>query len=154
MRDLVISTVVVCWIAGCAAVGRPVAGPTESASNTAVAPIVAPVIVPGDVNPADPVPLSIQRIVSEQRREIHDVITLTAPLEDARGRARATGEATALASELVAIEAALAAAGADSDRYDETVVRLQRLATRVGILHEALFGAVSATNALEVDVVR
>lgn len=136
--------------AGCASGGARPKAPATVATPVEP-PIVAPVIVLGDVDPADPVPLSIQRIVSEQRREIREVIALTAPIGDTRGQARAKGEATALATELTAIEAQLAAAGADSERYDETVTSLQRLATRVGILHERLFGAVSATTALEVD---
>ena len=97
------------------------------------------------------IPLSIRRILAEQRSEIHDVLALTAPIRDARGRARATGEATALASELVDIESTLAASEPTSESYDETVTKLQLLASRVALLHEALRGAVSEKTAVEVE---
>jgi hypothetical protein len=152
---------VVLLVTGCSAAHAP-ARPPASGSPAPLAPLAPPKV---DDAPAqalsiapprrpDPVPLSIRRIVSEQRSEIRDVLALTAPLPDPHGRARATGEATALEAELQRIEAALDAAGASSDRFDETVERLQRLATRVALLHEALFGAVGAKTALEVELPR
>lgn len=148
-----LSVAFVLVITGCSSRAAPpksvVRGPT---TVTVTGPFALPIA--RAANPTDEVPLSIRRILAEQHSELHDVLALTAPIPDVRGRARATTEATALASELGEIENALAAAGADSERYDQTVVRLQRLATRVELLHDALRGAVSSTTALEVDVNR
>jgi hypothetical protein len=154
---------VVLLVTGCSSARAPAPPLAPAATPSAALPpaVVAPVdgsaplaLSVAPPRSPDPVPLSIRRIVSEQRSEIRDVLALTAPLPDPHGRARATGEATALEAELQGIEAALDAAGASSDRFDETVVRLQRLATRVALLHEALFGAVGAKTALEVEVPR
>jgi hypothetical protein len=149
---------VVLLVTGCSAARAPARPPVSGSPAPLAAPksddapaLALSVRPPGSL---DPVPLSIRRIVSEQRSEIRDVLALTLPLPDPHGRARATGEATALEAELLAIESALDAAGASSDRFDETVVRLQRLATRVALLHEALFGAVGSKTALEVEVPR
>jgi len=108
------------------------------------------VLARGEVDLPDGVPLSIKRLVSEQRVELDDIRALVAPLTDPRGRARATGDLDAMTSELGEIERDLKTAGADSERFDATVVNLQRLATRTSLMHEALRGAV-ATTALELD---
>jgi hypothetical protein len=163
MRALTGVTVVL-LVTGCSSARAP-APPLTAAATPLVAPPAAAAVASGEgsaplglsVAPPrspDPVPLSIRRIVSEQRSEIRDVLALTVPLPDPPGRARAAGEATALEAELHAIEAALDAEGPRSERFDETVVRLQRLATRVALLHEALFGAVAAKTALEVEIPR
>jgi hypothetical protein len=153
---------VVLVLAGCGHATSPPKAPAvvaASAPSSAIAPneefvpppprVVHHAIALAHVH--DGVPLSIRRILTEQHSEIHDVLALTAPLGDPRGRVRATNEATALANELGEIETALGAAGADSERYDETVVRLRSLATRVELLHEALRGAVSSSTAVQVD---
>ncbi|HSO32381.1 MAG TPA: hypothetical protein VLT33_07695 [Labilithrix sp.] len=99
----------------------------------------------------DPLPLSIQRLVSEQNSEMKDVAGLAAPVGDARGRARAAAEVSALADELRAIEVSLRAGAVESDRLDELVVKLQRLQTRIALLHEALRVASGPNAAVEVD---
>lgn len=101
----------------------------------------------------DALPLSIQRLVSEERSEMQDVATLAAPVGDERGRARAAREVTALADELRGIEAGLRArvSELDSERLDEIVVQLQRLSTRIAILHDALRVASGPPTAVEVD---
>ena len=101
--------------------------------------------------PRDPLPLSILRLVSEQNREMTDVAGLAAPVGDARGRARAAAEVTALADELRTIEASLRTGTVESDRLDELVVKLQRLQTRIALLHEALRAASTPNVAVQVD---
>src|SRR5687767_3368845 len=44
----------------------------------------------------DSVPLSIKRLLSEEQSEMRDVLVLAAPIGDARGRARAAAEVSAL----------------------------------------------------------
>ena len=160
MRSLVLPAVLFV-LAGCGHAASPARPPSASAATSPTRPLAPttfvlppPVTAHHDIAMAhvhDQVPLSIRRILSEQHSEIHDVLALTGPIGDPRGRARATTEATALASELGEIETALAAEGADSDRYDDTVVRLKVLASRVELLHEALRGAVSSTTAVELE---
>jgi len=99
----------------------------------------------------DPLPLSVQRLVSEQNSEMKDVAGLAAPVGDARGRARAAAEVSTLADELRAIETSLRAGSVESDRLDELVVKLQRLRTRIALLHEALRVASGPPTAVQVD---
>ncbi len=107
------------------------------------------------VDPADRVPLSIKRLVSEEQSEIQDVAVLAAPVGDARGRARAQAEVTTLANELREIEASLQSVSpspaSNSEHLDAIVVKLHRLATRISLLHEALIVATGPTNAVEVE---
>ena len=145
-------------LAGCHASASRPAAPTQEATKAREASVVPPLDFARAVEPPhdrDPlhegVPLSLRRILREQHLEIHDLLALTAPIGDPRGRARATGEAAALASELGVIENALAVPGADSERYDRTVVKLLLLQTRVELLHEALRGAVSSNTAVQVE---
>ena len=107
--------------------------------------------LPVATTPRDPLPLSILRLVSEQNSEMKDVAGLAGPVGDARGRARAAAEVTALADELRAIEASLRAGTVESDRLDELVVKLQRLQTRTVLLHEALRAASSPNVAVQAD---
>lgn len=137
---------------------KPVAPVTGSA--VAVAPAAA---VPSPfaqpvaraVDPADRVPLSIKRLVSEEQSEIKDVAVLAGPVGDARGRARAQAEVTTLANELRELEASLRAPtptpSPNSEHLDAIVVKLHRLATRISLLHEALIVATGPTNAVEVE---
>ena len=107
--------------------------------------------LPVATTPRDALPLSILRLVSEQNSEMKDVAGLTAPVGDARGRARAAAEVTALADELRSIETALREGTVESDRLDELVVKLQRLQTRIALLHEALRVASGPPTAVQVD---
>ncbi len=107
--------------------------------------------LPLATTPRDPLPLSILRLVSEQNSEMKDVAGLAAPVGDARGRARAAAEVTALADELRTIETALREGTIESDRLDELVVKLQRLQTRIALLHEALRVASGPPTAVQVD---
>lgn len=107
--------------------------------------------LPVATTPRDPLPLSILRIVSEQNSEMKDVAGLAAPVGDARGRARAAAEVTALADELRAIEIALRGGMVESERLDELVAKLQRLQTRIALLHEALRVASGPPTAVQVD---
>jgi len=109
-------------------------------------------LVQTEVPLPDVVPLSIKRLLSEQRTEIADIRALVEPIADVRGRARATGDVDVLASELAEIQSGLRVTEADSERFDATVVKLQLLSTRTSLMHEALRGAV-ATTALELDPV-
>lgn len=122
---------------------------TPAAAALPPSPWSAPVVRRGD--PADPIPLSIKRLVSEEQGEIHDVVALAGPVGDARGRARAQAEVTTLANDLREIEASLRASPPDSAHLDAVVVKLHRLATRIALLHEALVVATGPTSAVEVE---
>ena len=153
MRRLALTSLVLLLLAGCAA--RPAPKPAVPsgppvATASPLTPFALPVAVSGD-RPPDPTPLSIQRLVREQRSEMQDVTTLAGPVGDARGRARAALEVSALADELREIEAALRAGEVASDRLDQVVVKLQRLATRIAILHDALRVASGPPTAVQVD---
>jgi hypothetical protein len=101
-------------------------------------------------SPHGPLPLSIRRILSEERRELHEIVAI-GPVGDARGSLRAATEISSFAGELVAIEQELSASASDSDRLDEVVTRLQRLATRIELLHDAIRVAAGPTTAVEVE---
>ena len=147
MRRVALAPVVLLVLAGCSSPRRVAqTPPLPPAPLFATLPVAS-----GAEVPRDPLPLSIQRIVSEQRSEMKDVIGLAAPVGDERGRARATREANALADELRDIEASLRAGAVDSDRLDEIVVELQRLQTRIALLHDALRVAAGPPTAVQAD---
>lgn len=158
MRRLALAPVLLLALAGCssprsaartpttAQVSAPVAAPASPAPLFATLPAAS-----GAVGPRDPLPLSIQRLVSEQQSEMKDVIGLAAPVGDERGRARAAREVSALADELREIEAGLRAGAVDSHRLDEIVVKLQLLQTRIALLHDALRVASGPPTAVQVD---
>lgn len=163
MRPLALAPVVLAVLAGCSSPRRvaqaPVAvatvlpalpGPAATGARGATGFAVLPV-ASGATGPRDPLPLSIQRLVSEQQSEMKDVLGLAAPVGDERGRARAAREVSALADELRGIEAGLRAGAVDSDRLDEMVVKLQRLQTRIALLHDALRVASGPPTAVQVD---
>ena len=113
----------------------------------------APTAAPG-AQPASPpsgLPLSIERLVNERRGELADAETLTIPLGDARGRARAAREVTELADELRAIEVDLRAGATASEHLDVVVLRLKQLETRLALLHEALRVAASPPTVMQMD---
>jgi hypothetical protein len=165
MRRLALAPVLLMVLAGCSsarsrsapAAIAPSAAPspvaTEKPKDSASAPLNFAVDPPSHDGGRDPVPLSIKRLLSEEQTEIHDVLVLAAPIGDARGKARAETEVNALVDELRAIEASLRAPGARSDsaRLDEIVTKLQLLATRIGILHDALRVAAGPTSAVEIE---
>jgi hypothetical protein len=109
--------------------------PLSSGDTVAFGGDAARAISPG----AEEVPRSIRRAVSEQRLRVEDCVRLSAIVGDARVRQRARASAFALSSELAAIESSLD--GADSDRLDTLVARLQRLSSEVDTLHERLEAA-------------
>ena len=154
MRRLAVPSVLllVTGCSGAAAKVRPEARAATAAPEVA-RPVVARVLGRGEVDLPDGVPLSIKRLVSEQRVEIDDIRALVTPIEDVRGRARATRDLDGLAAELGEVESDLKAATADSERYDALVVKLQKLSTRTSLMHEALRGAL-ATTAVELDPAR
>jgi hypothetical protein len=82
---------------------------------------------------------------------MQDVITLAGPVGDERGRARAAREVSVLADELREIETGLRAGSVDSNRLDDIVVKLQRLQTKLAILHDALRVASGPPTAVQVD---
>ena len=125
--------------------------PAPSAVVPEPAPDTPFAALPVATTPRDPLPLSILRLVSEQNSEMKDVAGLAAPVGDARGRARAAIEVTALADELRTIEIALRDGTVESERLDELVVKLQRLQTRIALLHEALRVASGPPTAVQVD---
>jgi hypothetical protein len=106
--------------------------------------------VAAGVAPAPPlheaVPRVIRRILAEQRELVDRSFELAAELPDPKGRARAEGEARALADELVRLTAPLDTA--DSSQLDETVTRLILLDTKIALLHESLRTATNRTSAL------
>ncbi|MBS2011629.1 MAG: hypothetical protein JST00_01850 [Deltaproteobacteria bacterium] len=142
-------------LAGCASRPR---GPRE-ASVAAAAASAAPPASAGEVPPSYPtppplraegIPVSIRRIVAERRDELRDMGTLAAVVGDARGRQRAQAEVETLAHEFSAIEHGLDSA--ESATLDATMVRLQALETRIGLLHDALRQAnLQAGSAKAVD---
>src|SRR4051794_26683688 len=112
MRSLLLPAVVLLLV-GCGHATSPSKAPIAASSassavaadNEFVPP--PPRVVHHDIalpHVHDEVPLSIRRILSEQHTELHDVLALTAPISDPRGRVRATNEASALANELGEIE--------------------------------------------------
>jgi hypothetical protein len=168
MRRFALVSAVLVVACGCSS-ARSRSAPAAVASSAAPAPIGAIAAVataattrlPFAADPPrnrdgergrDSVPLSIKRLLSEEQSEMRDVLVLAAPIGDARGRARAAAEVSVLADELRAIEASLRAPANDSDRLDEIVVKLHLLATRIGILHDALRVAAGPTTAVEIDV--
>lgn len=97
----------------------------------------------------DTVPRVIRRIVAEQKEEVQHLLELAGDLPDARGRARATNEATVLAQELKQISAPMDQA--DSTGLDQIITKLVLLDTRIGILHDALRNATSRGTASVVE---
>ena len=144
MRRLALAPVLLLVLAGCSSRRRAAEPPRLPLFAT------LPVASGADL-PRDPLPLSIQRIVSEQQSEMKDVLGLAGPVGDERGRARAAREVNALADELRDIEASLRADTVESERLDEIVVKLQRLQTRIAILHDALRVASGPPTAVQVD---
>ena len=149
MRGLAVPSVLL-LVTACSCARAP--GRPALASTIVEGPAAAGPLVQAEVPLPDVVPLSIKRLLSEQRTEIADIRALVEPIADVRGRARATGDVDALASELADIQSGLRVTEADSERFDATVVKLQLLSTRTSLMHEALRGAV-ATTALELDPV-
>jgi len=141
----------VALVAACSHPHAVAQAPAPLAALPAPAPESPFAALPIATTPRDPLPLSIQRLVSEQSSEMRDVAGLAAPVGDARGRARAAAEVTALADELRTIEASLRTGTVESDRLDELVVKLQRLQTRIALLHEALRAASTPNVAVQVD---
>jgi hypothetical protein len=143
MRRLAFATgIVLAQIMGCSpatshAPSRVVSSPLVAAEPAALA--------------RGPLPLSIQRIVAEERSELLDAVAL-GPVGDAHGRVRAASEVNALADELAALETELRAAATDSDRLDATIPRLLQLATRIEILHDRIRVAAGPTTAVEIDL--
>jgi hypothetical protein len=160
MRRLALVTVVpLLFVAGCSSrpPPRPPLAPSAVAPGTVAPVTVAPVIeapalpfarAAGSAH--GPLPLSIERILSEERRELHDIVAI-GPVGDSRGSLRAATEISSFAGELVAIEDELRASASDSDRLDDVVTRLQRLATRIELLHDDIRLAAGPTTAVEVD---
>lgn len=147
MRRLALAPVLLLVLAGCSS-RRHVAQVAQPPRLPAFATLP---VASGAELPRDPLPLSIQRIVSEQRSEMKDVIGLAGPVGDERGRARAAREVSALADELRDIETSLRAGTVDSDHLDEIVVKLQRLQTRIALLHDALRVASGPPTAVQAD---
>ena len=88
-------------------------------------------------NPA--VPRSIRRLILEQREEVARISALAERLADRSGRARAMREAAELSRELSLVESVLATSpDSDSEAFDDAVLRLQRLATKTALIHDAL----------------
>jgi hypothetical protein len=141
-------------LAGCSS-PRPAAKAPAPIAATALAPPASDFaslpVAAAAARTQDPLPLSIQRIVREQKSEMNDVIGLAGPVGDERGRARAAREVTVLADELREIEAGLRAGSVDSNRLDEIVVKLQLLQTRIALLHDALRVASGPPTAVQVD---
>jgi hypothetical protein len=152
MRSLALAPLLLVVLAGCSSPRRTEAKSPAPAAVAITQPVFATLpLAAGATVPRDPLPLSIQRLVSEQQSEMKDVIGLAGPVGDARGRARASREVNELADELRQIETGLRAGAVDSDRLDEIVVKLQRLQTRIAILHDALRVASGPPTAVQVD---
>lgn len=145
---------------GCASRPPPRAPATAPRAATATAAALpsataspSPFATPMD-GPRGPLPLSIQRILSEEARELADMVAL-GPVGDARGRIRAASEVGAIADELSALEKDLRVAATqpegESGRLDAIVTRLLRLVTRIELLHDAIRVAAGPTTAVEVE---
>ena len=139
MRNALLALVV---LTGCSPAHR-VSGPI-----VAVAP-PAPFAIDPPARPATP--LSISRLLGESQREMSDMGTLTKPLSDPRGQARAMAEVNALADELRDVETALRESQADSGRLDAIATQLQLLQTRIAIVHDRLRVASLPSTAVESD---
>ncbi|MBX3187802.1 MAG: hypothetical protein KF819_12335 [Labilithrix sp.] len=121
-------------VAGCGSRDVPAASPKVELVPPKTGSPVA--LAPPDRD--DGVPLSIKRLVREQKSELRDVVALAAVVGDARGRARAIGEVNGLVTELTAIESSLPRA---EGGFDEPAARLILLEQRIGDLHDALRAA-------------
>ncbi len=123
--------------AGCAArTAAPT--PAKTASSVVLEEIPASSETPPEGR-APGIPVSIRRIVAEQKSELSDMSVLAKVVGDAPGRARAQAEVATLTSEFDSIELHLDSA--DSDRLDETVHKLHVLESKITLLHEALRSA-------------
>ena len=143
MRPTLFALVV---LAGCSPAQR-VSGPIAAVTPDAVPD--APFAGSPPAKPATP--LSINRLLSESQSEMSDMGTLTKPLADPRGQARAVAEVNALADELRGVEAALRESDADSERLDAIANQLLLLQTRIAILHDRLRVASLPSTAVQND---
>lgn len=123
-------------LAGCS--GAPNTPPLAPDPPEPQGPIVIAPPEPNILEGNEDVPRSIRRLVAEQRDEVQSIRALAAELRDRRGRARALAEADDCAQELQSIEADVLATMADSERLDAVVIRLHRLETKTGLIHDAL----------------
>lgn len=112
------------------------AGPPTAATSAQALEELPPSYPTPPPGKAPGIPVSIRRIVAEQKDELRDMSLLASVVGDARGRVRAQAEVATLTNEFSAIELHLDSA--ESERLDDTMQKLQTLETKIGILHDAL----------------
>ena len=132
------------FAAGCARSAAKPAAPIATADAPNATPLAADAAgrgvaapPPGRLN--DSVPLSLRRLVREQRDEIRDLNALAGVVRDTNGRSRALGDVKAVADELASIEAGLVPP--ESERLDVAASKLLQLETKIALLHETLRAA-------------
>jgi len=98
---------------------------------------------------SDQTPRVVRRLVAEAKEQVAKNRQMVAELPDARGRARANQEASAIEAELDELSTRIN--DASSDNLDDVMSKLHLLDTRIDILHDRLRAATLRTTAVAKD---